>query len=68
MRCNAGGEAETTQGGNVNDGDERQQQELEEERERLTLEALARVDTGLATHDDVLFLASELGLTTRLAA
>lgn len=43
--------------------DWRQQQELEEERERRTLEALQRVDNGLATHEDVLFLASELGVT-----
>lgn len=46
----------------VSDGDERQQQELEEERERLTLEALDRVDRGTATHQDVEFLASELGV------
>jgi hypothetical protein len=44
----------------------RWQQELEEEREQKTLEALDRVDKGLATHTDVEFLASELGLTARL--
>lgn len=50
----------------MSDGDERQQQELEEERERLTLEALARVDCGTATHEDVVFLAGELGLSTKV--
>ena len=43
--------------------DYRQQQELQEERETLTLEALERVDNGMATHEDVLFLAGELGIT-----
>jgi hypothetical protein len=42
-----------------------QQKELEEERERLTLEALQRVDQGLATHDDVVFLARELGISIK---
>jgi hypothetical protein len=46
----------------VNDGDYRQQQQLEEERLQRTLEALNRVDRGTATHDDVTFLASELGV------
>lgn len=48
----------------MNGPDFRQQQELEEERMALSLEALHRVDRGLATHDDVLFLASELGLVS----
>lgn len=48
----------------------RWQQELEEEREQRTLEALDRIDKGHQTHDDVEFLASELGvkLTQRRAA
>ena len=50
----------------MSDDDFRWQQEAEEEREQKTLESLARVDQGLATHDDALFLASELGLSTRL--
>ncbi len=53
-------------GGIVSDGDERQQQEIEEERQYRTLEALQRVDSGMATHDDVLFLAAELGLTAHM--
>lgn len=42
--------------------DYRQQQELEEERMRETEDVLRRVDSGLATHDDVEFLARELGV------
>jgi hypothetical protein len=47
----------------MDDCDERWQQELEQERMEKTLEALERVDRGLATHDDAEFLASELGLS-----
>jgi hypothetical protein len=48
----------------MSDGaDWRQQQELEE-RQRRTIEALQRVDRGLATHEDVMFLAEELGVST----
>jgi hypothetical protein len=50
----------------MEDDDFRQQQELEEERLRLTEETLQRVDCGLATHSDVEFLARELGVTMRL--
>lgn len=46
--------------------DFRQQQELEEERQQRAIESLQRVDHGTATHDDVLFLAAELGLTERI--
>ncbi len=46
----------------MEDGDYRQQQELEEERMQRTLEALRRVDQGIATHDDTEFLAAELGV------
>lgn len=42
--------------------DYRQQQELDEEREIRTLDALRRVDQGIADHKDVEFLASELGI------
>jgi hypothetical protein len=48
----------------MDDGDYRQQQELEEERMLHTIEVLERIDNGLATHEDVEFLASELGLST----
>lgn len=50
----------------MSDGDERQQQELEEERMQRTLEALTRVDNGTATHDDMTFLASELGVSQHI--
>ena len=45
--------------------DFRQQQELEEEREQRTVEALARADRGMATHEDIAFLASELGISIK---
>ena len=48
----------------MNSPDFRMQQELEEERMMRSLKVLRRVDRGMATHDDVMFLASELGLTT----
>ena len=41
----------------------RQQQEMEEERERLCLEILDRVAKGTSGQADALFLAGELGLT-----
>ena len=50
----------------MNEPDYRQQQELEEEREQRTLETLRRVDHGMATHDDMLLLASELGLSSQI--
>jgi hypothetical protein len=50
----------------MDDGDYRQQQEAEEERMMETIEVLNRVDRGLATHDDVEFLAAELGLSTKI--
>lgn len=46
----------------MNEADYRQQQELEEERLQKTLESLHRVDNGTATHQDVEFLAAELGV------
>lgn len=45
--------------------DERQQQELQEERECRSLEALFRVAKGMSDLADAQFLASELGLTFR---
>lgn len=41
--------------------DFRMQQELEEERMRLSLEALKRVAEGTSTNADATFLAAELG-------
>lgn len=49
----------------MNGADWRQQQELEEEREQKTIEALARADRGMATHEDIEFLASELGISIK---
>lgn len=40
----------------------RQQQELEEERVRLSLEALDRVARGMSNEADAEFLAAELGV------
>ena len=45
--------------------DERQQQELEEERMFSILGVLQRVKRGTSTEKDALFLASEMGLTTQ---
>ena len=43
--------------------DQRQQQEVEEERFMFILGVLQRVKRGTSTEADALFLASELGLT-----
>lgn len=43
--------------------DYRQQQELEEERLAKTLQILARIDLRIHTNADVLWLASELGVS-----
>lgn len=46
----------------MSDDDMRQQQELEAERMRRGIDVLQRVDRGTTTHDDLLYLAAELGL------
>jgi hypothetical protein len=45
--------------------DWQQQAELEAEREQRTIEALARADRGQATHEDIEFLAGELGISIK---
>ena len=44
------------------DGDYRQQQELEEERQQKILRALNRVASGVSTHRDARLLAAECGI------
>lgn len=51
----------------MNGPDFRMQQELEEERMALSLEILQRIERGVATHADMIFLASELGLSNEFS-
>ena len=46
----------------MSDGDYRQQQELEEERQQRIMEILERVRTGTTTEEDASVLAHELGI------